>query len=88
MRRLGADHGVVRAAHGIDIQYIGTSAVENEIDIGLCAKLLPEELHGLFTILVVAVCQRMIDIGRGYRLHDFRADARMVVTTKSAFHLR
>ena len=73
--RLGAHHGMVRATHGIDVQYIGACAVEHEIDTGLLAEFLLDELHGTRTILVVAVCQRMVDIGRGYCLHDFRADA-------------
>ena len=67
---------------------IGTRAVEYKIDTCLRAELLPEELHSTLAVLVVAVGQRMIDIGRGYSLHDFRADARMVVTTESSFHLR
>ena len=86
MSRVGTHHGMVRAAHGVDVQHIGSRTVKYEIHLCLGSKNLLEQLFGLFAILVVAVCQGMFDVGGGYCLHDFGADARMVVTTKSASH--
>ena len=55
MCRLSAHHSLVRAAHGVDAEHVGTGAVEDEIYPGLRAELAAEEFFGAGAPLVVAV---------------------------------
>lgn len=86
MGSVGADYGMVRAAHGIDTEHIGTGAVENKIHLGLGAESLTEEFFCALRIFVIAVSHSVFYICRGNGLKYFGADARVIVATKSALH--
>lgn len=51
----GTDHGMMRAAHGINVENVGTCAVEDEIDTCLRAECVLEKLFGAAAIFVVAI---------------------------------
>ena len=51
----GTDHGMMRAAHGVDVEHVGTCAVEDEIDTCLRTESVLEKLFGAAAIFVVAI---------------------------------
>ena len=51
----GTDHGMMRAAHGVDVENVGTCAVEDEIDTCLRTESVLEKLFGAAAIFVVAI---------------------------------
>ena len=87
MSSLGTYHRLVRAAHKVNVQHIGTSAVENEIDFGLRAEMLTERLFRTCAPLVIAIGESMVGICICNCLQNLGANTRMVITTKSPFHL-
>ena len=87
MCRLGAHHGLVRAAHGVDTQHIGTRTVKHQIHTCLWTENVLEQLLQPLRVFIVAVCQRMLAVGLCYGLYHFGTHARMVVATETSFHL-
>ena len=86
VRRLGTDHGFPAFAHRLQRDDVGTGAVENGVDLGVCTKLLTERLAQSLGDLVVAVGGRVALVDIGNRLKDLRMDAGVVIARKAAVH--
>ena len=83
---LSADHSLMRAHHSVDGHGVGAGAVEYKRHDSLFAEMFLEQLLHAGAIFIVAVSQRVVDVGIGYSLQNLGTDARMVVASESSSH--
>ena len=83
---LGTDHSLMRAHHSVDGHGVGAGAVKHKRHNRLFAKILLEQLLHTGAVFIVAVSQRVVDVGIGYSLQNLGTDARMVVASESSSH--
>ena len=84
VRDLRADHRLPRAARGTQRQHVGSAAGEHEERAGGVAEVLGEHRLDALCVVVMAVAERVPDVGAGDRRENVGMDRCRVVGGEAA----